>query len=130
MLKCFYEVSTLAMVFQLQLFGFPSKKRRDEQVLETKQKINQKTEAGIICQYRIFSVCPIPMTRLRFLIRIHFLSPKEFFDSSIKQIFRDTLGTIFLYYHENICRVYSLELPRRGYSNGDTKYVYRTLKRR
>ena len=33
-----------------------------------------------------------------------------------QQIFKDILGS-FLFYHENICYVYSLESPHRGDSN-------------
>ena len=30
---------------------------------------------------------------------------------------------IFIFYHENVCRVYSLELPHRGNSNEYTQYT-------
>ena len=49
------------------------------------------------------------------------LSPYEFFsDSSRKQIFRG----IFLFYHEIVCYVYSLESPHRGDSN---EYTQQTI---
>ena len=42
-------------------------------------------------------------------------------------LFRDILRCIFLFYHEHVCCVYSLESPDRGDSNERTQHtiIYR-----
>ena len=49
-----------------------------------------------------------------------FESLRNYSDSSIKQTFWE----MFLFYHEIVCCVYSLESPRRGDSN---EYTQRTI---
>ena len=63
-----------------------------------------------------------PMARAPWLIQTRvFESLENSSDSSRKQIFKEILGKIFLFYHENVCCVYSLESPHRGDSNEYTQ---------
>ena len=60
------------------------------------------------------------MARLPWLIRTRFDTLRNSSDSIRKQIFRE----IFLFHHEIVCCVYSLESPHRGDSN---KYTQHTI---
>ena len=59
------------------------------------------------------------MARLPWVIRNHFRVPTKCFDSSRKETFKK----IFLFYHEIVCCVYSLELPHQGISNEYTQHT-------
>ena len=59
------------------------------------------------------------MARLPWLILACFESVRNSLDSSRKQIIKD----IFLFYHEIVYCMYSLELPHRGNSNEYTQHT-------
>ena len=60
------------------------------------------------------------MAGLPWLIRTRFGVPTKFSDRLRKQMFRK----IFVFYHEIVCCVYSLESPHRGDSN---EYIQHTI---
>ena len=71
--------------------------------------------------YSQTSIARTPMARLPRLIRTRFFeSLRNSSNSSRKQIFKE----IFLFYHEIVCCVYSLESPHRGDSN---EYTQQTI---
>ena len=71
--------------------------------------------ANLLSMYSITSMTRTPMTPLQWLgwFELVFESLGNSFDSSRKQIFRDIIE-LFLFYHEIVCCVYSLESPHRA----------------
>ena len=59
------------------------------------------------------------MAGLSWLIRTRFSPYKILPKAHAKQIFEE----IFLFYHEIVCYVYSLESPHRGDSNDNTQHT-------
>ena len=70
-------------------------------------------------KYSRTSIAGTPMARLPWLIPTRFESLRNFFNSSRKQMFKE----IFLFYHEVVCCVYSLESLHRGNSNEYTEHT-------
>ena len=84
----------------------------DEKVkcLSTWKRSKHRIQANLIAR--------TPMARLSWLIRTRFGVPTKFSNRLRKQIFRK----IFIFYHEIVCLVYSLESPHRGDSNEYTQH--------
>ena len=51
-----------------------------------------------------------------------FFNPEEILSIAKENKYFGILREIFLFYHENVCWVYSLESPHRGDSNEDTQH--------
>ena len=64
------------------------------------------------------------MYNLPWLIRTHFLSSLEILPTAQENKYLGIFKRFFLFYHENVYCVYSLESPRRGYSN---EYAQHTI---
>ena len=60
------------------------------------------------------------MARLPWLIQLVFWVPKKFLLIAVEN---KCSGIFFLYYHEMVCWVYSLELPHGGDSNENTQHT-------
>ena len=65
------------------------------------------------------SIARTPMARLPWLIQTRFWTPMKFCRKLKKRIFKE----IFLFNHEIVCCVYSLESPHRGDSNIYTQHT-------
>ena len=72
-----------------------------------------------VWKYSRTSIDRTPIARLPWLIQTHFWVPTNSPTSSRKQIFRE----VFLFYHEIVCCMDSLELPYRGNSNEYTQHT-------
>ena len=81
--------------------------------------IHKCSSHDVIYRYSRTSIARTRMARSPWLIQTCFGVPTKFSNGLRTQIFRK----IFVFYHEVVCCVYSLELPHRGNSNEYTQYT-------
>ena len=89
-----------------------------------RKKLFGNRMSWISTNYSKTSMARTRIAHLLWVIRIHFRASRIFFDISRKRISLGYLKENFLFCHENVWWVYSLESPYRGDSN---KYTQHTI---